>query len=143
MVTAFIIESYIGLQEDPTERLLSQLVAIMNSTAGGATAPTSLPTPMQTPFPPTSTTTLANILWFLSLVFSITTAVIGIVSLQWIRENQGPAQGLTGRFEGTSSYTCRISRQVLCTSDNIDTPRPSPRRPRPLPHWPNRFPLGH
>jgi len=100
VVTAFIIESYKGLQEDPTALLLSQLVAIMNSTAGGTAASTSLATPIQPSFSPTPTTTRVNILWFLSLVFSLTTAVIGIVSLQWIREHQRPAQGLTSRFEG-------------------------------------------
>jgi len=38
-------------------------------------------------FAPTSSDVRVNILWFLSLIFSLTTVLIGIIALQWLREH--------------------------------------------------------
>jgi len=48
-------------------------------------------------FSPTASDVRVNILWFLSLVFSLATAMISIVSLQWLREHQRPRAGLDPR----------------------------------------------
>ncbi|TEB21455.1 hypothetical protein FA13DRAFT_1580817, partial [Coprinellus micaceus] len=82
VVTAFIIESYKSLRKDPVEVMLEYLVA---NRIGN-----------QTPFPvttdsfslPDSSSTRINTLWFLSLVFSLVTVLIGTIALQWLREHQ-------------------------------------------------------
>ena len=38
-----------------------------------------------------------NVLWFISLVLSLTTALIGIVSLQWLREHRRYPNTLSSR----------------------------------------------
>ena len=84
VVTAFIIESYKALKQDPTEVLLSRILAQLEGRANG----TDIPTPSK--FTPTPTEIRVNILWFLSLIFSLTTVLIGIISLQWLREYLRP-----------------------------------------------------
>ena len=84
VVTAFIIESYKALKQDPSEILLSRILAQLEGRANG----TDIPTPSK--FTPTPTEIRVNILWFLSLIFSLTTVLIGIISLQWLREYLRP-----------------------------------------------------
>jgi len=73
-VTAFLIESHKTLRLDPAEesvqllRLIAAQPAVQNSGAE-----------------PRIISIFVNIFWFLSLVLSLTAALIGIVSLQWIR----------------------------------------------------------
>ncbi|KAF9529842.1 hypothetical protein CPB83DRAFT_237501 [Crepidotus variabilis] len=92
VVTAFIIESYQSLQDDPSEILLSSIAAnlqfMANTTAG---VPATLPNNTHVPFSPTSPNKIVNILWFLSLVLSLSSALIGLVALQWLREHLRPS----------------------------------------------------
>ncbi|CAA7267127.1 unnamed protein product [Cyclocybe aegerita] len=89
VVTAFLIESYQNLQEDPSETiviLLTQIAArLENPTNGSLSSSPDLP---QLSFSPTSSSIRVNVCWFLSLVVSLTAVLIGIVSLQWLREHQ-------------------------------------------------------
>jgi len=65
-------------------RILAQLEGGINGTDA---VPQSLTIPT---FTPTSSDVRVNILWFLSLIFSLATVLIGIIALQWLREHLGP-----------------------------------------------------
>ena len=69
-------------------RILAQLEVRANGTD---ITPQSLTVPM---FIPTSSDIRINILWFLSLIFSLTTVLIGIIALQWLREHLRPRPDL-------------------------------------------------
>jgi len=84
VVTAFIIESYKALKQDPSEVLLSRILAQLEGRVNGTDIPT---TPR---FTPTHSDIRVNILWFLSLIFSLATVLIGIIALQWLREHLRP-----------------------------------------------------
>lgn len=87
VVTAFVIESYKRLQPDPNTdvvNLLSRIAARLDdpSNATGSAIPT------QAHFSPSQSAIRLNIFWFLSLVLSLTTVLLGIICLQWLREHQ-------------------------------------------------------
>jgi len=84
VVTAFIIESYKALKQDPSEVLLSRILAQLEGRVNGTDI---LTTPT---FTPTHSDIRVNILWFLSLIFSLTTVLVGIIALQWLREHLRP-----------------------------------------------------
>jgi len=69
-------------------RILAQLEVRANGTD---ISPQSLTIPM---FTPTSSDIRINTLWFLSLIFSLTTVLIGIIALQWLREHLRPRPDL-------------------------------------------------
>lgn len=78
VLTAFIIESYKFLKEDPqdtTNDLLRQLLA---QTAGRSLPPA-------TEFKKSAFSIRINILWFCSLVFSLFAASFGILAKQWLQ----------------------------------------------------------
>ncbi|KAJ3557560.1 hypothetical protein NP233_g11709 [Leucocoprinus birnbaumii] len=74
-VTAFTVEAYKMLQPDPTTTLIAMLET------GNRTA-------IQPAFSPGSSAIRVNIFWFFSLVLSLSTVVIGVLSMQWLREYQ-------------------------------------------------------
>jgi len=92
VVTAFIIESYKGLRQDSGDlsALILQriLVQLENGTNGITSSPLTNAT--QVPFSPTPSDIHVNILWFLSLILSLSTVLIGIIALQWLREHLRP-----------------------------------------------------
>ncbi|THG92986.1 hypothetical protein EW026_g8113 [Hermanssonia centrifuga] len=87
VMTAFIIESYKTLQEDPSLQVLKQIAtqtsgytqhnAFLNATTQQAASP---------PFEPQLTDIRINALWFASLIFSLVTASLGMLVKQWLRE---------------------------------------------------------
>ena len=68
-------------------RILIQLEGSTNGTA--STQSLSVPT-----FTPSPAAVRINILWFLSLIFSLATVLIGIIALQWLREHLLPQTDL-------------------------------------------------
>jgi len=86
VVTAFIIESYKTLQADPQDAMVSILSQILVRLDNSTTA--SLNPLAQAPFTPSRAAERINAFWFISLVLSIATALIGIISLQWLRVHQ-------------------------------------------------------
>lgn len=103
-VTAFIIDSYKNLQEDPVSKsnwLLEQvLLEIRNANTGNATDNSLLPTPQT--FTPSALNIRLNIFWFMSLSLSLATVLIGILCSQWLREYQRytrlpPKEGISVR----------------------------------------------
>ncbi|KAF8957091.1 hypothetical protein BDZ97DRAFT_120112 [Flammula alnicola] len=93
IVTAFIIESYKGLKQDPNDAmifLLSHIAARLDSPGinNSSTGTTSTNNPLQIPVSPIPvSTSRVNVLWFISLVLSLTTVLVGTVGLQWLREH--------------------------------------------------------
>ncbi|KAF4618776.1 hypothetical protein D9613_009779 [Agrocybe pediades] len=93
VVTAFIIESYKTLHVDPQDTMVTLLshilVRLENGSATGS--PTSSLPSSQVTFVPDKSAERINSFWFISLVLSLATALIGIISLQWLREYQSYA----------------------------------------------------
>ncbi|KAF5362068.1 hypothetical protein D9756_002837 [Leucocoprinus leucothites] len=81
IITAFTVESYKWLQEDPTQsgaELLKQVVTLLNNTAtqGSITLPQ--------PFSPSHYQVIVNQLWFLAMVVSLSAVFIGTLCFQWL-----------------------------------------------------------
>ena len=88
-VTAFVIDSYKLLQEDPVERNTWYLQQLLHQgyNASVGIPPSSIP-PVPPPFSPTARNIRINVLWFSSLAISLGTVSLGIICLQWLREYQ-------------------------------------------------------
>ncbi|KAK7030320.1 hypothetical protein VNI00_014242 [Paramarasmius palmivorus] len=77
IVTAFLIESYQWLSEDTTVIILTQISQQLNGTQSEPA-----------PFTPDASSIRINCFWFLSLIFSLTSALFGLLCKQWLREHQ-------------------------------------------------------
>ncbi|KAJ7664022.1 hypothetical protein DFH06DRAFT_1042280 [Mycena polygramma] len=85
ILTAFIIESYQSLNPDPgdlTVHLLAQISQQLAASANGSTF--SIPPP--TSFAPSISSIICNTLWFTSLGFSLTCALVATFVQQWARD---------------------------------------------------------
>lgn len=112
-MTSFVIESYRWIQQDSTDQSLLVLKTI-SLQIGGFNTSTSSPPAWEAPlFKPDPINIRINILWFLSLTLSLTTVLIGILCLQWLREYQRHAGTLPDqatllirqmRFDGLHSW---------------------------------------
>ncbi|KAI0786900.1 hypothetical protein C8Q75DRAFT_250920 [Abortiporus biennis] len=93
VVTAFCVEIYKTLQHDPNETSAILLLQIsrqltsfnINGLTLNSSAPAADPS-LFTSTPLSKTSIKINIFWFLSLVFSLTTASLGMLVKQWLRE---------------------------------------------------------
>ncbi|KAF8650332.1 hypothetical protein AX16_005294 [Volvariella volvacea WC 439] len=99
-VTAFTIESYQWLESDPTETTAKMTMQISLQLANlsnplGYTGNSALSSLLFNPEPRKPYAVIVNILWFLSLSISLSTVLVGILCLQWIREYQRDAHHLT------------------------------------------------
>ncbi|KAK1233493.1 hypothetical protein PQX77_003348 [Marasmius sp. AFHP31] len=104
VVTAFTIESYQWLSEDPSDQsiaILTHISAQLNNRNVSSFEP-----PQFTPDP---SLVRINTFWFLSLILALVDALFGLMCKQWLREyrrptnTQTPAQWLTLRcFKGES-----------------------------------------
>ena len=92
ILTAFSIEAYKLLQRDSAEaslQMLSQISQQLNSFSINQQFVNSSyqpPSSLQ-PYNPPHSAIIVNILWFLSLVLSLTTASLGMMVKQWLREH--------------------------------------------------------
>ena len=82
-VTAFTIESYKWLQEQNDDVALRLLAFIAAQAAATNSSTLNLSIP---PFSISSSQVRINAVWFLSLTLSLSTVLIGIMCLQWLRE---------------------------------------------------------
>ncbi|KAF8905391.1 hypothetical protein CPB85DRAFT_1376806 [Mucidula mucida] len=82
-VTAFTIESSQRLERDPVDAAIVILLHISRQLAEPNVTAASLPDV----FVPDSDRRI-NVLWFLSLIVSLMTALLGILCKQWLREYQ-------------------------------------------------------
>ncbi|KAH9476651.1 hypothetical protein JR316_0010565 [Psilocybe cubensis] len=102
---AFVVESYKGLQPDSSVEIISllgQIASILrestNLTADSILNGTStIQLQQDDPQTPPPVMSRINILWFISLILSITTVLVGTVSLQWIREYRLYPRHITSR----------------------------------------------
>ncbi|TFK38193.1 hypothetical protein BDQ12DRAFT_606272, partial [Crucibulum laeve] len=83
IVTAFAVESYKDLQQDPGETTTQLLLQISQQLAGTNISAALNATPA---FVPSSLAVRINVLYFLSLTFSLGAVMIGILCLQWLRQ---------------------------------------------------------
>ncbi|KAJ7435314.1 hypothetical protein FB451DRAFT_1153839, partial [Mycena latifolia] len=84
-LTAFLIESYKTLNPDSvdtTVKLLTQISLQLAASANGST----LQLPESTPFSPPAASLVCNALWFISLGFSLSCALIATLLEQWARD---------------------------------------------------------
>ncbi|KAF9484102.1 hypothetical protein BDN70DRAFT_196972 [Pholiota conissans] len=91
VVTAFVIESYKFLKPDPNDtiiRLLSQIANGPNATSTSPLSAGSSTTIQAASFAPVPSSVRINVFWFLSLILSLTTVLVGTIALQWLREHQ-------------------------------------------------------
>ncbi|KAI0759604.1 hypothetical protein BC629DRAFT_1056791 [Irpex lacteus] len=90
VLTAFLVESYKNLVEDPTTQTLLAIRQLVSQTSsyrveGGMLNTTVLPYSPE-PFQVSRADIRVNVLWFASLLFSLITASFGILVKQWLRE---------------------------------------------------------
>lgn len=89
-MTAFNIESYQWLKADPQDQTVQLLQKILQQ---GSSPSISLvgpglqdTTPDLAPFEASTIDVIINVLWFLSLTFALTAALLAILIQQWIRQ---------------------------------------------------------
>jgi hypothetical protein len=90
VVSSLLSQSYPLLQQDNTQvsaetlvTISQQLAALLSNATSGQEAPSPLP---PAAFVPVSYAIRVNVLWFLSLVFSLAAALFGIVIKGWMQE---------------------------------------------------------
>ncbi|KAF9484096.1 hypothetical protein BDN70DRAFT_765017, partial [Pholiota conissans] len=88
VVTAFVIESYKFLSPDPNDSIIGLLTQIANAGNSSLLPSVSPVTSPSTRFSQTASSIRINVFWFLSLILSLTTVLIGTIALQWLREHQ-------------------------------------------------------
>lgn len=94
IVTAFLTESYQWLSENPQDATVKLLTEISAKLDGSSPArrleePLSLATGVE-PFSAPLSAIVINSLWFFSLVAALSSAFIGILVKQWLREYMRP-----------------------------------------------------
>ncbi|KAL0566716.1 hypothetical protein V5O48_015288 [Marasmius crinis-equi] len=88
VVTAFTIESYRWLREDPADVTVALLTQISQQlTPQNSTSPTT----QRQSFQPASSSIRINCFWFLSLILSLATSLFALLCKQWLHENQREA----------------------------------------------------
>ncbi|KAH8991230.1 hypothetical protein EDB92DRAFT_1763441, partial [Lactarius akahatsu] len=84
-VATFINMSYPSLQQDPNVITHSLLAQISQQLYNSTTSPAASP-PTQSPTSPSAPVIFINSVWFLSLVLSLTCALIATLLQQWTRK---------------------------------------------------------
>ncbi|KAF9256435.1 hypothetical protein L218DRAFT_1026219, partial [Marasmius fiardii PR-910] len=105
VVTAFTIESYQWLQEDPADTTVLLLMQIVQQGSGQSPPPS----PPQT-FTPLPTYVRINTFWFLSLTLSLIVALFGLLCKQWLRTHQRQTNTQTS---GQALALCWLRHQSL------------------------------
>jgi hypothetical protein len=80
ILTAFIIEVYKGLQEDPASTSVQVLLRISMQLNGSF----EYTAPFPPKYSPSTTMVTVNMFWFLSLILSLFAALLGILVKQWL-----------------------------------------------------------
>lgn len=107
VVTTFIVESYKSLQPDLNDAIINLLSHIATRLDGPSMNSTStVISPVAQSFSPTPSSIRVNIFWFTSLVLSLTTVLVGIIALQWLREHQS----YSTNFKSQEKYALCIMR---------------------------------
>ncbi|KAL0575731.1 hypothetical protein V5O48_006244 [Marasmius crinis-equi] len=88
VVTAFTVESYQWLSEDPSDTAVLVLSQISRQLNGQNTV-------QNPPFTPSPSAVRINTFWFLSLILSLVDALLGLMCKQWLREYRRPTNTQT------------------------------------------------
>ncbi|KAH9474541.1 hypothetical protein JR316_0013003 [Psilocybe cubensis] len=88
VVTTFLVESYKDLQADPNDTMIALLAHIAARLDNDTSIITSTSIFSDNTFVPATSTIRVNVFWFISLVLSLTTVLVGTISLQWLREHR-------------------------------------------------------
>ncbi|KAL0567308.1 hypothetical protein V5O48_014685 [Marasmius crinis-equi] len=84
VVTAFTVESYKWLSEDPVDTTVILLSSILSQLSGvNFTIP-----PVAPQFQPTPSSVRINSFWFLSLILSLASSLFSLLCKQWLREHR-------------------------------------------------------
>ncbi|KAK0452120.1 uncharacterized protein EV420DRAFT_1558947 [Desarmillaria tabescens] len=75
VVTAFLIESYQWLSEDPVEALLTRISSQLDPSNSSS---------VNTPFTPSRSNVIINLAWFSSLILALTAVLMAILVKQWL-----------------------------------------------------------
>ncbi|KAF8149248.1 hypothetical protein K438DRAFT_1625161, partial [Mycena galopus ATCC 62051] len=108
ILTAFLVESYTTLSPDSggtTVFVLTQISLQLSGIVNG----TSFVIPAPPPFVPPVTSLVCNALWFVSLGFSLSCALIATLVQQWAREFLHKSEM---RSAGASSRICITASNV-------------------------------
>ncbi|KAK7030389.1 hypothetical protein VNI00_014133 [Paramarasmius palmivorus] len=84
IVTAFAIESYQWLEEDPAETTVTLLLQISQQLANSSSSQVAA----IEPFEADPSSVRINCFWVLSLVLSLASSLFGLLCKQWLREHQ-------------------------------------------------------
>ncbi|GJE87284.1 hypothetical protein PsYK624_033670 [Phanerochaete sordida] len=84
VVTGFVIPAYGLLQADVSQTSAELLFRITSQLDGRVVG--TAPNPLDNNFRPTASARWINSLWFVSLLLSLSSALLGILSRQWIRQ---------------------------------------------------------
>ncbi|KAF8874547.1 hypothetical protein BD779DRAFT_252066 [Infundibulicybe gibba] len=109
VVTAFTIESYKLLQTDPQD-ITNHVLLNLSAQIMGRNSTTLL----HKTFTPSASSLRINVLWFLSLTFSLTSGLVGILCKQWLRHYEQdvfkpPREALAMRqFRYEAFLRCRV-----------------------------------
>ncbi|KAL0061643.1 hypothetical protein AAF712_011561 [Marasmius tenuissimus] len=89
VVTAFTVESYQWLSTDPEDTIVALLTQISRQLPNpNVTEPPPMLSTSFTPFSPAPSSVIRiNSFWFLSIIFSLLSALFGILCKQWLREH--------------------------------------------------------
>ncbi|KAF8268502.1 hypothetical protein EI94DRAFT_1152566 [Lactarius quietus] len=83
-VATFIAMSYPNLQQDTTQSLLTQISQQLSNPNSNGTINAASPS-TQSPFSPSASMVFVNSVWFVSLVLSLTCALMATLLQQWAR----------------------------------------------------------
>ncbi|KAF8962498.1 hypothetical protein BDZ97DRAFT_1825225 [Flammula alnicola] len=87
VVTTFVVIAHQNLTQDASAAVVISLLTRIADRLDSPTQPPSAPLPIST-FTASASAVRIGIFWFLSLALSLSTVLVGIVALQWIREYQ-------------------------------------------------------
>jgi hypothetical protein len=90
VVTAFVLESYKSLQPDPNDTIINLLSQIANgpNITSSFHVSTRSAIPLVSSFVQSPSSVRINVFWFISLILSLTTVLVGTIAIQWLREHQ-------------------------------------------------------
>ncbi|KAF9023286.1 hypothetical protein BDZ89DRAFT_897380, partial [Hymenopellis radicata] len=86
IVAAFLVDSYKWLQPDSSDDMVTLLLHLSTQLANETNIAASLPA-----YSPSSAQIAINVLWFSSLILSLTSILLTIMVKQWLSEYTSPA----------------------------------------------------
>jgi hypothetical protein len=86
ILTAFLIESHKGLQEDPQQSLLLEILHVLRNDSNAPISPT---------FHPSPSSLHVNYLWLISLTLTLVSALGGVLAKGWLAKYAPASRGIS------------------------------------------------